>query len=75
MKSGITEAKVKKGGVGTKPKSGRPAPIKGQSTKPKMPTIDECYIGIRFPSDERDCAMFIAGIAECYKFIDQYKRK
>ena len=35
----------------------------------KLPTIEECYQAIPFPSDERECAMFVAGIAECHKFI------
>ena len=35
----------------------------------KVPTIEECYQAIPFPSDERECAMFVAGIAECHKFI------
>ena len=36
---------------------------------PKLPTIEECYQDIPFPSDDRECAMFVAGIAECHKFI------
>lgn len=35
----------------------------------KLPTIEECYRAIPFPSDERECAMFVAGIAECHKFV------
>ena len=38
----------------------------------KVPTIEECYQAIPFPSSERDCAMFVAGIAECHKFISRH---
>lgn len=36
---------------------------------PKLPTLEECYQAIPFPSDASECAMFVAGIAECHKFI------
>ena len=35
----------------------------------KLPTIEECYQAIPFPSNECECAMFVAGIAECHKFV------
>ena len=38
----------------------------------KLPIIEECYQAIPFPSDERECAMFVAGIAECHKFVSRY---
>ena len=38
----------------------------------KLPTIEECYQAIPFPSNERDCAMFVAGIAECHKFVSRH---
>ena len=38
----------------------------------KLPTIEECYQAIPFPSDEHDCAMFVAGIAECHKFVSRH---
>jgi hypothetical protein len=36
---------------------------------PKLPTLEEAYKAIPFPEDERECAMFVAGLAECHKFI------
>ena len=38
----------------------------------KLPTIEECYQAIPFPSNERDCAMFVAGIAECHNFVSRH---
>ena len=38
----------------------------------KLPTIEECYQAIPFPSNERDYAMFVAGIAECHKFVSRH---
>ena len=38
----------------------------------KLPTIEECYQAIPFPSSEPDCAMFVAGIADCHKFVSRY---
>ena len=38
----------------------------------KLPTIEECYQAIPFPSNERDCAMFVAGIADCHKFVSRH---
>lgn len=42
---------------------------------PKFPTLDECYKTIPFPADEHECAMFVAGIAECHKFIVRQLRR
>ena len=42
------------------------------SDNAKLPTIEECYKAIPFPSNERDCAMFVAGIAECHKFVSRH---
>ena len=39
----------------------------------KWPTIEECYKAIPFPTDERECAMFCAGIAEAHKFIGNFR--
>jgi len=37
---------------------------------PKLPTLEEVYKAIPFPEeDARECAMFVAGLAECHKFI------
>ena len=44
-------------------------PQADNSAMPKLPTVEECYKVIPFPEDERGCAMFVAGIAECHKFI------
>ena len=46
----------------------------GQNTptntvSPKLPILEECYQAIPFPTDESECAMFVAGISECHKFI------
>ena len=38
----------------------------------KLPTIEECYQAIPFPSNECECAMFVAGIAECHKFVSRH---
>jgi hypothetical protein len=43
-----------------------------QQLKPKMPLLDEVYKDIPFPTDERECAMFVAGIAECHKYISRH---
>ena len=36
---------------------------------PKLPSIEECYKAIPFPEDDHEQAYFVAGIAECHKFI------
>jgi len=36
---------------------------------PKLPTMEEVYRAIPFPEDERECAMFVAGLAECHEYI------
>ena len=38
----------------------------------KLPTIEECYHAIPFPSSEPDCVMFVAGIADCHKFVSRH---
>jgi len=35
----------------------------------KIPTIEECYKAIPFLDNEHDCSYFVAGIAECHKYI------
>ena len=44
------------------------APVATQPT-PKLPSLDDCYKYIPFPKDEKDHAMYCAGIAECHKLI------
>lgn len=36
---------------------------------PKLPTIKEVYKAIPFPEDERKCAMYVAGLADCLQYI------
>lgn len=36
---------------------------------PKLPTIEEVYKAIPFPEDERECAMYVAGLADCHQYI------
>lgn len=36
---------------------------------PKLPTIDEVYKAVPFPEDERECAMYVAGLADCHQYI------
>ena len=43
-----------------------------QQLKPKMPLLEEVYNAIPFPPKECDQAMFIAGIAEGYKYISRH---
>jgi hypothetical protein len=42
------------------------------NTITKMPTLKECYQNIPFPSDERECAMVVAGIADCHAYISRH---
>jgi len=39
------------------------------TSSPKLPDIEELYKAIPFPKDEKECAMFCAGLAEAHKFI------
>ena len=40
-----------------------------QQLKPKMPLLEECLSVIPLPSNEREAAMVVAGITDCYNYI------
>jgi hypothetical protein len=42
---------------------------KPKITKPKLPTIEDCYKVMPMPEDPKEAAFFAAGLCEMHKFI------
>ena len=44
-----------------------------ETKKEVLPSLDTCYKDIPFPECEKECAFFVAGLSEMYKYIKDGK--